>query len=525
MTLVPDGGSASVLDGGKAAEPPGASSRAPLVRDAVAVALLKVAISALVLATGFRAVSDDDFARVVIAEQWAHAPRLDPSATSWLPFPFWISGTALLLLGRSLSIARTVALLFGVASALLIYVAARWITADRRSALAAAALAAAFPWSARLGVATVPELPTAALTLLAMASLVPPVGAADPDRVWARRRLWGSLALLAATLSRYEAWPIAAAFAGWSLLRARGTALASAVGPALIALLGPAAWIAWNRHAHGDAFHFVARVAAYRKALGGAEPGALARLTAYPMAALREEPELFALFALALCLTFAPALAPMRERLRRFAWPSALALFQIAVLCLAMVKDGAPTHHPERAVLVAFLLAALVVGDLAASFATVASPWQRRLLGIGAAAAIGLSVAFIRSPQPREGFAPRADEIAVGLAGRALIPAGEKVLVEVVDYGHLAIVAAWSRPEDAVLDRSIDPRDPPVRSSFEDAAALVARSSSVGASYLIGRPSKSTAEISAEPLAQPGAFAVFRLPKRKAEAPATGAER
>jgi 4-amino-4-deoxy-L-arabinose transferase-like glycosyltransferase len=503
--------------------PPGVSLRAPWVRDAVAIALLKVAISAVVLATGFRAVSDDDFARVVIAEQWAHAPRLDPSGTSWLPFPFWISGAALLLLGRSLEVARGAALLFGVVSALVIYVAARWITADRRSALAAAALAAAFPWSARLGVATVPELPTAAFTLLALASLVPPLGTVDPDRLSARRRLWGSLALLAATLSRYEAWPIAAAFAGFCLLCARGTALASAAGSALIALLGPAAWIAWNGHAHGDAFHFVTRVAAYRKALGGAEPGALARLTAYPMAALREEPELFALLALALCLAFVPSLAPMRERLRRFAQPAALALVQIAALCLAMVKDGAPTHHPERAVLVAFLLAALVVGDLAACFASVASPRQRCLVGIGAAVGIGLFAALIRSSLPRERFASRPEEIAVGLAGRALIPAGAKVLVEVVDHGHLAIVAAWARPEDAVLDRSIDPRDPPVRSSFEDAAALVARSAGAGASYLIGRPSKGTAGVSGEPLAQLGAFAVFRLPPRKAEAPAMGA--
>jgi hypothetical protein len=500
----------------------GGSAPIPPAYDAAAVALLKAAVSAVVLATGFRAVSDDDFARVVIAEQWASAPRLDPSGTSWLPFPFWVSGAALLMLGRSLEVARGAALLFGVVAALVVYVAAHWITADRRSALAAAALAAVFPWSARLGVATVPELPTAAFTLLAMAALVPPMDTADPDRVWARRRLWGSLALLAATLSRYEAWPVAAAFAWLSVHRARGKALASAASAALIALLGPAAWIAWNRHAHGDAFHFVARVTAYRKALGGAEPGALARLTAYPMAALREEPELFALLALALCLAFMPALAPMRERLRRFARPAALALFQIAALCVAMVNDGAPTHHPERVVLVAFLLGALVVGDLAVSLSRAASPRQRRLLGIGAAVGVGLFAALIRPFLPRERFAPRADEIAAGRAARALIPEGAKVLIEVVDHGHLAIVAAWSRPEDAVLDRSIDPRDPKVRSSFEDAAALAARSASAGASYLIGRPSKSTADIAGEPLVQPGAFAVFRLPPREAGAPATG---
>ena len=38
--------------------------------------------------------------------------------------------------------------------ALILYLAARWISADRAGALAGAALAAVFPWSARLGVAT-----------------------------------------------------------------------------------------------------------------------------------------------------------------------------------------------------------------------------------------------------------------------------------------------------------------------------------------------------------------------------------
>lgn len=480
-----------------------------VVRGAAVVALLKVAVSAVVLASGFRAVSDDDFARVVIAEAWAHAPGLDPSGTSWLPFPFWLSGAALLSLGRSLWVARGLALLLGVASAVIVYIAARWVSVDRRSALAGAALAAVFPWSARLGVATVPELPTAALTLLAMAALVPPVDAADPERAFVSRRLWGGLALLAATLSRYEAWPIAAAFALLAGVGARGKTLALATGAGLLALLGPAGWIAWNRHAHGEALHFLGRVAAYRKAVGGAEPGALARLTAYPAAAIREEPELFGLLALALGLAFTPGLAPMRARLGRFARPAGLALFQIAVLCLAMVKDGAPTHHPERAVLVAFLLAALVVGDLAVTFTRAAPPRLLRRVAIGAALAGGLLAGVIRPRLFREGFAPRKDEVAAGLAGRGLIPAGEKVLVEVVDYGHLAVVAALGRPEDAVLDRSIDPRDPPVGSSFDRAAALAERLGGDGVRHVIGRPSSATEEVLGKPATVQGAWGLW----------------
>jgi hypothetical protein len=410
-----------------------------------------------------------------------------------------------------------------------------------------------FPWSARLGVATVPELPAAALTLLAMASIVPPTA---PTEGADRRRIWGAIALLAATLSRYEAWPVAAAFALICLAEARtgsaeartgsaeartgsaeartgsaevrtgsaeartGSAevrtrsRAASIGAALIAIAGPAAWIAWNRVAHGDPIHFLARVAAYRKALGGAEPGGLARLTAYPAAMAREEPELIAILALALIAAFALKLPGLRDRIRRFARPAALTLIQIAALSFAMIKDGAPTHHPERAVLVAFLLAAVVTGALAADLARVASARQRILGAIGAALAIGLAAALIRPTLPSEGFTARKDEVAIGRAAAALMPEGTRALVEVVDYGHLAVVAALGRPEDAVLDRSIDPRDPPVRSSFEVASALAARIDAAGAAYVIARPSPITAQILGEPATIAGALAIWRAPAK-----------
>ena len=60
----------------------------------------------LVLALGFDHVSDDDYARVTIAQSFAHAPRLDPSGTSWLPFPFWALGSVMAVFGRSLEVAR-----------------------------------------------------------------------------------------------------------------------------------------------------------------------------------------------------------------------------------------------------------------------------------------------------------------------------------------------------------------------------------------------------------------------------------
>ena len=53
-------------------------------------------------ATPYPVAARTSLARVVIAEQWVHAPRLDPSGTSWLPAPFWLNGAAIAALVASL---------------------------------------------------------------------------------------------------------------------------------------------------------------------------------------------------------------------------------------------------------------------------------------------------------------------------------------------------------------------------------------------------------------------------------------
>ena len=71
-------------------------------RDVALICAVKALVSGVVLWLGFRALSDDDYARVVIAQSFAHAPSLDPSGSSWLPLPFWLYGTILGLAGRAL---------------------------------------------------------------------------------------------------------------------------------------------------------------------------------------------------------------------------------------------------------------------------------------------------------------------------------------------------------------------------------------------------------------------------------------
>jgi 4-amino-4-deoxy-L-arabinose transferase-like glycosyltransferase len=463
------------------------------------VALAKAAASTAVLLGGFRAVSDDDFARVVIAEQWARAPRWDASGTSWLPFPFWIAGAAMKVTGRSLDTARVTAAALGMGAALLVYVAARWLGEARPAAGAGASLAAVFPWSARLGVATVPELLTAALTLLAVAAL-----GTEEDR--GRRRLLGGAALFAATLSRYEAWPVGGIFVAVcavDAVRSRSPKMAAA---AALALGGPVTWMAWNRAAHGDALHFLARVTAYRQALGGGEGTAAGRLLAYPVAMVREEPEIVAILAAAAAVVaIAGGRDVLRARLFAYARPAAILAVQIAALSLAMVKDGAPTHHPERAVLAALLLIALAGGALAAS---AAAAHRASLLAVVGAAVLAAGLG--RGGAAKEGFVQRADEEAIGRAAAGLTRAGEPVLVEVADYGYLAVLAALGRPEDAVPDRSVDPRDVRAESSFAEPTSLRRRIAASGARWAVARSGETATAVLGAPVTLRGAWGLFR---------------
>ena len=48
----------------------------------------------------------------------------------------------------------------------------------------------------------------------------------------------------------------------------------------------------------------------------------------------------------------------------------------------------------------------------------------------------------MRPRLPQEGFVQREDEVAIGRTAGGMMPVGARALVEVVDYGHQAVVAA-----------------------------------------------------------------------------------
>jgi hypothetical protein len=407
----------------------------------------------LVRARGFDHVSDDDFARVTIAQDFAHAPRLDPSGTSWLPFPFWLLGSALAGLGRSLDAARTLSVLFAAIAAPLPYVAMRAVAVPRAAALAGTGLALATPWSLWLGASTVPESFTASAA--AAAAIV--LGASSAGESARRRTLaWGAAAASLACLSRYEPWPIAFLLAAAVAVRGARAGNRALLAVAALAVAGPLAWMAWNAHAHGSALHFVERVARYRRAVGqGAGDDLGAALSLYPRLFLRTRPELVLAFCLAIPLLRRPDVRA------RWAVPLACVFAQMAFLAYGAARDGAPTHHAERPLLASFVLVACFTTDAAwTAWGAPGSLRSRAGVALGAALVAVLTAAGLRHLAAPPGATAWEDRTAQ-LAQGASLRAAPSLVVVPCAYEHFALVAAYGAPERVtVLERTGEPPSP-----------------------------------------------------------------
>lgn len=435
-----------------------------LLTDALVIALAHAIACAIARAAGFDHVSDDDFARVTIAQSFAHAPKLDPSGTSWLPFPFWITGGAMAVVGRSLEAARAVSIALSSVAAATPYLALRWAGVPRGRAYLALAFAFGTPWALWLGAATVPESLTAslvaasALGLGAVRARAPALGESGPPSARAAALpLLFALAIAAACLSRYEAWPVAATLAVTLAVRARRAPRrerAALLGAAAIAAAAPLLWMAWNAHAHDGPLHFFRRVSGYKRAIGAGAGGALEALALYPLlfATTRPEVAIPALF-------LAPTLAH-RETRARWGVPLACAAAIVAFVSYGNARDGAPAHHPERALLGATLVVALFVVDVGMT--------KLRDLAVGGrasaakAAAACFAIAWVVSGA--RGWAPpgqgstedRRREIARGAELRREDAA--RVVVTPCAFEHFALIAAFGAPERVtVLPHGVGP--------------------------------------------------------------------
>lgn len=425
--------------------------------DAAGIAVLYGGACALARLAGFDHVSDDDFARVTIAQSFAHAPRLDPSGTSWLPFPFWILGSVMAVFGRSLAVARATSIALAAVAATTPYLVLRSVGIPRGRALLASAFAFATPWCLWLGAATVPESFTASLTAAGVLGLSAvrvddrqssgaaglPHGLAPTSRV----AILSALAIAAACLSRYEPWPIAAVLAvalGVRGARA-GRGRRALFGLALVCAVGPLLWMAWNAHAHDGPLHFFRRVSSYKRAIGDGATDVASALFAYPGLLLASRPEVIvpALFLLP---------SAIREPLVRRRWglPLLCVGAGLAFLSYGNARDGAPAHHPERALLGVTLLTALFTVDVGLTKLKKLALDGRARAATAATAFFGLAwlIAGARGAEPpgRSADEDRRAQLALGEQLRA--SGARPIVVTPCAFEHFALIAAYGAPED-----------------------------------------------------------------------------
>lgn len=451
---------------------------------------VRVVANVVTLRLGFQAVSDDDFARVAIAQNFAHAPRWDASGTSWLPAPFWLTGSAMWLLGSSYSAARSVAWATSLVSVIGFCWCCRALGLRGTWLGLASCCFAAMPHAVWLGLATVPEGYVAVLTVMALCSASPTQAAqTGGGRTWLVA-LMGALSLFVATLSRYETWPAALVVASYHALAWRTHRRRWRLMVSLVCLTGPLCWLAHGAVVHGDASFFVKRVASYRSAIGATPKDWLAVLGNYPRALFAEEPMLTTLGCASLLVVAgrwvldrgagrtaarglsAAATGPL-------SWGTAAML---AFLIWGDITNGAPTHHPERTLLPCWLAALLVFVDLARR----SSPNPDGAPTAAHAAWIATSIAAfghgLWAQLPCKQFVDRSSELRLGAALAPRLDPRARLWVETAGYGYVAVSVGTGRPWLVDGFNPGDPRQADAVRLLDDATALAAalRSRDVG---------------------------------------------
>jgi hypothetical protein len=415
---------------------------------------------------GFEAVSDDDYARVVIAQQFSHLPAWDPSGTSWLPFPFWLTGLTMCVFGTELEVARSLAWVTSLSSVSLFYLASRWCGQSERAAGWTACAFATFPHAVWLGLATVPEGYAAVLASVALASCN------RPRRI---ERVVGISCVIAASLCRYELWPVAVVVAIAQHLAPAlpATTVATRSFASFAALSGAFAWLLHGITHHGNAWFFLTRVKNYRTLVGQAAEHWLDVISNYPLALVTAAPELV-LFVLTVLVV--ASLSRDRALVLACVWRNTKypLLGAAAVVLFLMVGDannGAPTHHPERALQVCWLATLLAVGVGLQQTRILSST---RLRWATYAIVPALALGLVRTQA--QAFVKREAEVALGRTFAHELDASNRLLVETHGYGHLAVAAGTGQPWHVVGMNPNDPRqNTSIWSSDEGLRSFLAR--------------------------------------------------
>jgi hypothetical protein len=411
-------------------------------------------LSFILIRHGIRALSDDDYSRVVIAQLFVEQPAFDPSNTSWLPFPFWLYGTCMACFGGSLAVAQAIGFVVGLCSTALLWVAARLLGLSRAASTFGTLMALAIPYSAWLGLATTPDVYSAALVLFTCATLA---------RAQVSLRLLGALALAIASLSRYEAWPVAIFWTAFNAMDAARSRSWRYVWLALVGLVPPAVWMWHGASAHGSALFFVERVASYQRALGAAQSNAATRLISTPWRLVADASEIWALLLV--------AWFQGGPRLWRKRWTRSVCAMSGAVLLvwLGDWRSSTATHHASRTLLAPWFMLAMLTAACLWSRSRRLNGWHRARFALFALGALATTMLFLRprisSTEPPQN---RNEEVQFGLLASARLPRGARLAIATPGYGYFAVQAAFARPGAARIVNRHDPRRPsedPLRSS------------------------------------------------------------
>jgi hypothetical protein len=170
-------------------------------------------------------------------------------------------------------------------------------------------------------------------------------------------------------------------------------------------------------------------------------------LSHYPKVLLRAEPELMSL----LLLVFVPhAIASLRA----FFLPLLGLTFALLLLIYGDCRDGAPTHHPERPLLMFWLGAAVLAGAL------IENVWQHQRRALLFSAVLALSLYALRPAFTyRDSFVRRDAELEIGEIAREHARHGT-LLIATHDFGYFAVMTGFGHPSRAVALREHDPRHP-----------------------------------------------------------------
>ena len=438
------------------------------------VLLARATVSTYVIRSGFRALSDDDFSRVAIAQAFVIHPSLDPSGTSWLPFPFWLYGTWLSILGASLANARILAFALGLLGAMGIWIAGRWLGLSRNASLLGAIAACTLPYAAWLGVATTPDYFNAVLLLLACCSLA---------RGRLHFRVLGAIALFIATLCRYEAWPVALTWAAWVTIDAARRRHWQSFLLAAFVLSAPLCWMLHGAWHHHDALFFVKRVVTYRRALGMVTDDGLPRLLSAPKHLLLDAPELWTV-----SLVCAAAALRRKSRPLRTSWlgPSLAMLSVVLFLMIGDWREGSATHHVGRTLLPLWLFATLILAKAIVALAARSTKAMNLSGAIAIVATYSFALLVLRPTFTKlDGFCPRREETELGTLASSRLPVGKRLAICTDDYGYFAVEAAFARPGDAFVLDSHDPRRPAANNVLASAASLRNAMNQLKAEWLV----------------------------------------